>query len=375
MPKQLLFGKGLPPAWLIRQQAYNLRFQRTPAKQAASFRRADQESNLSERLAVQADSFPGWLSEHLLIPLTRLKPLNARRIVAGQARRPELPGFGTVANVCALLGALAVIAVLLPVIQSNSQFLASGNTAAVAEEAWQELLQDVFAFTGLTSVFVGLREPGSSLAHATGALLYSVVFIQGLWTWWTDLMAIVGWALLPFLFCHNFLGGPSNASLGPSIAGGLLATGIVAIKRLGGLHREAAGFWDRNGLALAATATFMMEGAAELIKLLGDSAGYIPQQVMLNTAFVALLIPRSLFTQDSMFFIDVGWNALLGWGQLAVLFLLRHQLSGSSYLSIPAFAAATLGLCTLALARTGPGTCGTPRPSLYCRNACAIRTR
>lgn len=64
------------------------------------------------------------------------------------------------------------------------------------------------------------------------------------------------------------------------------------------------------------------------MKLVGDSTGYIPQQVALNTAFVALLIPRSLFTQDSMFFIDVGWNTVLGWGQLLVLFMLRHQLSG-----------------------------------------------
>ena len=63
-------------------------------------------------------------------------------------------------------------------------------------------------------------------------------------------------------------------------------------------------------------------------RLLHDSTGYIPHQVLLNTAFVALLIPRSLFTQDSMFFIDISWNALLGWGQLAVLFLLRHHLSG-----------------------------------------------
>ena len=39
----------------------------------------------------------------------------------------------------------------------------------------------------------------------------------------------------------------------------------MAVKRLGALHREAARFWDRNGLALAATATFMMEGAAELV--------------------------------------------------------------------------------------------------------------
>lgn len=36
----------------------------------------------------------------------------------------------------------------------------------------------MFAFTGLTSVFVGLQEAGSSLAHATGACLYSVVFLQ-----------------------------------------------------------------------------------------------------------------------------------------------------------------------------------------------------
>ena len=64
------------------------------------------------------------------------------------------------------------------------------------------------------------------------------------------------------------------------------------------------------------------------MKLLQDSSGYIPMQVMLNTAFVALLIPRSLFTQDSMFFIDITWNAVLGWGQLVVLLSLRHTLSG-----------------------------------------------
>ena len=59
-----------------------------------------------------------------------------------------------------------------------------------------------------------------------------------------------------------------------------------------------------------------------------NSTGFIPRQVMLNTGMVALLIPRSLFTQDSMFFIDIVWNALLGWGQLAVLFSLRHTLTG-----------------------------------------------
>lgn len=59
-----------------------------------------------------------------------------------------------------------------------------------------------------------------------------------------------------------------------------------------------------------------------------DSSGYLPHQGMLNTGFVALLIPRSLFTQDSMFFIDITWNALLGWGQLAVLYSLRRQLTG-----------------------------------------------
>lgn len=207
------------------------------------------------------------------------------------------------------------------------------------------------------------------------------------------------------MFCHNFLGGGTSA--GPSLALGGAAAALVACKRAGGLHREAAGFWDRNGLALAATATFMMEGVAELVractcpahaiawqppdavepplagrtspccevinacshtrtrgckgaamqqmavatvshaygceschvvalmkhlhgqvKLLQDASGYLPAQVTLNTAFVALLIPRSLFTQDSMFFIDITWNALLGWGQLLVLFSLRHSLSG-----------------------------------------------
>ena len=42
----------------------------------------------------------------------------------------------------------------------------------------QELLQDVFAFAGLTSVFVGLGEPGSGLVHGGGAILYTTVFLQ-----------------------------------------------------------------------------------------------------------------------------------------------------------------------------------------------------
>ena len=66
------------------------------------------------------------------------------------------------------------------------------------------------------------------------------------------------------------------------------------------------------------------------MSVMQDSKGFFPWQVMLNTGMVALLIPRSLFTRDSMFFIDIFWNAVLGWGQLAVLFSLRHSLSGSA---------------------------------------------
>ena len=40
----------------------------------------------------------------------------------------------------------------------------------------------------------------------------------------------------------------------------------MTLKRCQLLHKEAAGFWDRNGLALAATATFMMEGVMELVR-------------------------------------------------------------------------------------------------------------
>ena len=57
----------------------------------------------------------------------------------------------------------------------------------------QDILQDVFAFSGLTSVFVGLREAGSSFAHATGALLYTVLFLQ------------VGPALTPCSVSHSLV--------------------------------------------------------------------------------------------------------------------------------------------------------------------------
>ena len=42
----------------------------------------------------------------------------------------------------------------------------------------QELLQDVFAFTGLASVFVGLKEAGSGLVHFVAGNLYTFTFIQ-----------------------------------------------------------------------------------------------------------------------------------------------------------------------------------------------------
>lgn len=75
------------------------------------------------------------------------------------------------------------------------------------------------------------------------------------------------------LFCHNFLAG---VSWWPSLVGGLASAAVVAARRLGLLHPEAAGFWDRNGLALAATGTFMMEGAAELVR----QAAVMPLRVM-----------------------------------------------------------------------------------------------
>ena len=44
-----------------------------------------------------------------------------------------------------------------------------------------------------------------------------------------------------------------------------------------------------------------------------------PRDAVLFTAFVACLVPRALATGDSMYFIDVGWNSVLGLSQLAVL--------------------------------------------------------
>ena len=44
-----------------------------------------------------------------------------------------------------------------------------------------------------------------------------------------------------------------------------------------------------------------------------------PHDALLFTGFVACLVPRALATQDSMYFLDVSWNAVLGCGQLWVL--------------------------------------------------------
>ena len=69
------------------------------------------------------------------------------------------------------------------------------------------------------------------------------------------------------LVTFNFLGGGGSAW--PAALGAASAAALVALKRVGRLHPEAAGFWDRNGTSLAATCVFMLEGLADVVRPLG----------------------------------------------------------------------------------------------------------
>ena len=64
------------------------------------------------------------------------------------------------------------------------------------------------------------------------------------------------------LVTYNFW---SKPLLWPAALGGTGAAALVASKAAGRLHPEASGFWDRNGISLAATAVFMSEGLADVV--------------------------------------------------------------------------------------------------------------
>ena len=136
-------------------------------------------------------------------------------------RRQDLPAWLAqrqifAANAAILLALACLVAVLLPSVLENAQLLHSGAAHALATDTWQvgawcstkrlpwrcwpagclpaaaaswswllttrwsaqELLQDVFAFTGLTTLFVNIEDPLSGLAHATGACLFMALLTQ-----------------------------------------------------------------------------------------------------------------------------------------------------------------------------------------------------
>ncbi|XP_024518452.1 maltose excess protein 1-like, chloroplastic [Selaginella moellendorffii] len=275
---------------------------------------------------------------------------------------------------------LAFLLLQLPQTILNAQNLMAGNNSALFAVSWMSLLTSLMGNLSLLSYFVMKKENGAMIVQAVGVLSTYVVLAQlaiagsmpstvflatsiavivgyvinflnykgylrsELWKLWQDIISVGGVSVLSQVMWSTFEPFLPSTIL-PGVFAFVTTLTLIIQDRKGKLSEPLHKFV--GGLAAwSATLLFMWSPVAQMWTNITNPAnlrGLSVITVLLAMVGNSLLLPRALFTRDSMWFTGSSWGALVqGWGLLLSMYI-YECVSGSVFLGITAGLAFWIG--------------------------------
>lgn len=277
---------------------------------------------------------------------------------------------------------LPFLVLLVPQFIRNWGFLLSGNPQALASLSWLGYVTGLGGNTLLLSYFTAKRETSAVCVQAVGiasafavltqmrvalciprAIYLGVAIVVGattiltglklsgclegskagqhLWTVWQKALGLTGLFAVPQVLCATFSVDIWIPTAVITAAGCILAAGEALGAPLPPSLRNAWGSLS----AWTATLLFMLQPVAQLLRNFTAPAGLESLSVA-TVAFAALgnalMVPRALWTGDTVWLVGSSWGALVfGWCQLFSLYL-GTTASGQRILGHAPFMAATV---------------------------------
>ncbi|VAH36111.1 unnamed protein product [Triticum turgidum subsp. durum] len=246
----------------------------------------------------------------------------------------------------------------LPQIILNYRNLVDGNKTALYAVPWLGMLTGLLGNLALVSYFAKKRETEAVIVQTLGVISTYVVILQlamaesmpfpqfvatsavvgaglvlnllnyigwlpeTLWLLWEDFTTVGGLTVLPQVMWSTFVPVIPSSIL-PGIICGSLAVAAVAMARMGKLSEGGTKFVGSLS-GWTATLLFMWMPVAQMwTNYLNPSniEGLSAFSMLLSMIGNALMIPRSVFIRDLMWFTGSIWAcALQGWGNLACMY-------------------------------------------------------
>ncbi|XP_047316331.1 maltose excess protein 1-like, chloroplastic [Impatiens glandulifera] len=264
----------------------------------------------------------------------------------------------------------------LPQIILNARNLLAGNKTALFAVPWLGMLTGLLGNLSLLSYFAKKKEVEAVTVQTLGVISTYVVIVQlamaeamplpifiiisvvvasglllnflsffgwlspGLWRAWEDFTTIGGLSVLPQVMWSTFVPFVPNSIL-PGGVSFVIAVTAVTLARMNKLSKKGVEFIGAVS-GWTATLLFMWMAVAQMWTnfLNPDNIkGLSAFSMLLGMLGNGLMIPRSLFVRDLMWFTGSVWGSLFyGWGNLLALYCFNC-------ISKEFFLAATAGAC------------------------------